>query len=68
MLDSPIDWIILIAVVLLVLGGSKKIPELARSVGRALGEFKRGKLEVEKELKESMEQTGKEHVETAKTS
>jgi|YelNatPaOPRAMG01_1025707.scaffolds.fasta_scaffold00360_1 sec-independent protein translocase protein TatA len=60
MLDSPVDWIILIVVVLIVLGGSKKIPELARSVGRAFGEFKKGRMEVEKEIKEAMEQTNQE--------
>ncbi len=51
MLGSPTDWLILILVVLLVLGGSKKIPEIARSMGRAMGEFKRGQMEIEKELK-----------------
>ena len=52
MIGSPTDWIILILVALLVLGGSKKIPEFAKSLGRAIGEFKKGKVEVEKELKE----------------
>ncbi len=52
MIGSPTDWIILILVALLVLGGSKKIPEFAKSLGRAMGEFKKGKVEVEKELKE----------------
>lgn len=51
MLGNPTDWLILILVVLLVLGGSKKIPEIARSMGRAMGEFKRGQMEIEKELK-----------------
>jgi sec-independent protein translocase protein TatA len=41
-------------VVLFVLGGSKKIPELAHSLGRALGEFKKGQMEVEKEIKEAV--------------
>jgi sec-independent protein translocase protein TatA len=54
MFGSPTDWIIFILVVLLVLGGSKKIPELAHSLGRALGEFKKGQMEVEKEIKEAV--------------
>ena len=43
--------IILIAlVVILIFGGAKKIPEISRSLGRARGEFERGKMEVEKEM------------------
>ncbi|MCL4411837.1 MAG: twin-arginine translocase TatA/TatE family subunit [Candidatus Thermoplasmatota archaeon] len=64
MLGSPTDWLILILVVLLVLGGSKKIPEIARSMGRAMGEFKRGQLEIEKELKGIGEKETKEEKKT----
>jgi sec-independent protein translocase protein TatA len=39
--------------VILLLFGAKKIPEFAKSLGRAKGEFERGKLEVEKEIRES---------------
>ena len=42
--------IIVLAAGLLFLGG-KKIPELAKGLGRAMGEFQRGRTEVEKELK-----------------
>ncbi|AKA48811.1 translocase [uncultured archaeon] len=50
-----IEEILIIAVVGLILfGGAKKIPDLARSMGRATGEFKRGQLELEKEIKNSM--------------
>jgi sec-independent protein translocase protein TatA len=54
MLGSPTDWIILIVVVLLVLGGSKKIPEIARAMGRSMGEFKKGRMEVEREINEAV--------------
>ena len=64
MVGSPTDWLILILVVLLVLGGSKKIPEIARSMGRAMGEFKRGQLEIEKELKGIGEKETKEENKT----
>lgn len=37
--------IILIVVVLLLLFGSKRIPDLARSIGKSLGEFKKGREE-----------------------
>ena len=48
---AGMEWIIvLLVVVLLFFGGAKKIPEFAQSIGRARGEFERGKLEVEKEI------------------
>ncbi len=48
------EILIIAAVALILFGGSKKIPDLARSMGRATGEFKRGQLELEKEIKNSM--------------
>lgn len=45
---SEILVIVIAAAVLLF--GSKKIVELARSMGRVSGEFKKGKREVEREL------------------
>lgn len=47
------EWIIVI-IFLLLLFGSKKIPEVARSIGKALGEFERGKQEIERELKKNI--------------
>lgn len=41
--------LILVFFALLFLGG-KKIPEFARGLGRAMGEFKRGRLEIEREI------------------
>ena len=37
--------VILILVVLILLFGAKKIPDLARSLGRSLNEFKKGREE-----------------------
>lgn len=42
--------IALIVVAIIVLFGASKIPELARSLGKATGEFKKGKHEIEREL------------------
>jgi sec-independent protein translocase protein TatA len=42
--------IALVVVVIIVLFGAAKIPELARSLGKATGEFKRGQKEIELEL------------------
>lgn len=54
MFDSPWEWLIVGVVVLILFGSSKKIPELARSLGRASGEFKRGQTDIQNELKKSM--------------
>jgi sec-independent protein translocase protein TatA len=46
----PGFWQVLIIVALIaILFGAKKIPELARSLGKAKGEFKKGLVEGEKE-------------------
>lgn len=52
MLDSLDDWLIIAVVVAILFYGSSKIPQLAHSLGRALGEFKRGRQEVERELQQ----------------
>jgi len=50
MLDSLSDWLIFIVVALILFGGSSKIPELARGLGRAMGEFRKAQIEVEREI------------------
>jgi|TARA_B100001093_G_scaffold393855_1_gene380522 TatA/E family protein of Tat protein translocase len=42
--------ILIILGILLFLFGAKKLPELARGMGRSLGEFKKGKEEFEEEI------------------
>lgn len=42
---------ILIVLAVLILFGASKIPELARSLGKATGEFKKAKIETENELR-----------------
>ncbi len=54
--DSIDDWLIIAVVAGILFYGSSKIPQLARSLGRSVGEFKKGRLEVERELK--ADQTG----------
>jgi sec-independent protein translocase protein TatA len=44
--------LILILFVALLLFGANKLPEMARSLGKATGEFKKGQIEVENELKQ----------------
>jgi sec-independent protein translocase protein TatA len=55
------EWIILIVVVIVLIFGARKIPELARSLGRAQGEFAKGKREAE------LEATSLETLSTEKT-
>ncbi|WP_435063962.1 Sec-independent protein translocase subunit TatA/TatB [Halobaculum sp. EA56] len=46
---------LIILLVLVLLFGANKIPKLARSTGQAMGEFKKGREQVEEELQEMQE-------------
>ncbi|MFZ4776459.1 MAG: Sec-independent protein translocase subunit TatA/TatB [Terrimicrobiaceae bacterium] len=45
--------IVFILVIVLLLFGAKKLPELARGLGQSLGEFKKAREEFEREVKKS---------------
>ena len=47
--------LLVILLIAILLFGANKIPELARSSGQAIGEFQKGREEVEEELKEMQE-------------
>jgi sec-independent protein translocase protein TatA len=47
--------LLIILLVLVLLFGANKIPKLARSTGQAMGEFKKGREEVEEELQKMQE-------------
>ncbi|BAB65594.1 twin-arginine translocase TatA/TatE family subunit [Sulfurisphaera tokodaii] len=49
-LGSVYDAAIIIVVAIILIFGASKLPEIFRSLGRATGEFKKGKLEAEMEL------------------
>jgi len=49
------EWLWIIVVVGVVFFGAKKIPELARTFGRAKGDYEKGRIESEKDLKEFKE-------------
>jgi len=51
MLGMP-EIVIILLVIVVLLFGAKKLPELARSLGRAKGEFDKGKMEIEREISE----------------
>ena len=47
--------ILLIFVIVLLLFGAKKLPQLARGIGQASGELKKARAEVEREIKDAVE-------------
>lgn len=51
---------IVIFLIVLLLFGAKKIPELARGVGKGMGEFKKAKHEFEREIKMGEEEGKRE--------
>ncbi len=48
---------VMIFIVILLLFGAKKLPELARGIGKSMGEFKKAKEEFEHEITRSETET-----------
>ena len=55
MLLQGSEWLIVIVIVVVLIFGASKIPDLARSLGRASGEFQKGKVESEMEVQKLKE-------------
>ena len=53
------EWIFIIIIAVVLIFGAKKIPELARTFGKAKGEFEKGKIEGDKELDEYKQKKSK---------
>lgn len=51
-----IQELILIVVIALIVFGPKKLPELGRSVGKALGEFRRASNDIKRTIEKEIEQ------------
>ena len=49
---GPSEWM-LILIIVLVLFGAKKLPELARSLGQSMNEFRKAREEFDKELQQA---------------
>lgn len=45
------EWIFIIVIAVVLIFGAKKIPELAKTFGKAKSEYEKGKIEGDKELK-----------------
>jgi TatA/E family protein of Tat protein translocase len=57
-----------IFIIVLLLFGAKKIPELARGLGKSMGEFKRARDEFEDEIRTAELEVKAEKTQTAKKS
>ncbi|MCM8821247.1 MAG: twin-arginine translocase TatA/TatE family subunit [Candidatus Omnitrophica bacterium] len=51
--------LILIGLIVLLLFGAKRLPEIGRSFGKAIGEFRKGLKEVEKNVENEKEKDNK---------
>lgn len=60
---GPWQLAICLIIAFVLLGGARKIPELARSLGRAKGEFKKGLEEGESESKAKQDEVKQVEVE-----
>ncbi len=47
-----LEWVIIIVLIVVVFFGVRKIPELARSFGKASAEFQKARIEAKRELQE----------------
>jgi len=61
------EWII-IGLVVLLLFGAKRLPELARGLGKSIKEFKRATSEVEEDIKKAMEEDASKKQESVSSS
>ncbi|WP_042665378.1 twin-arginine translocase TatA/TatE family subunit [Haloferax sp. ATB1] len=48
--------LLIVLLIIVLLFGANKLPQLARSSGQAMGEFRRGREEIEEELKKGAEE------------
>jgi sec-independent protein translocase protein TatA len=54
-LPGGMEWAVILLIAVLLFGANK-IPKLARSSGQAIGEFQKGRQEVEEELQEMQDE------------
>ncbi len=52
---AGMEWMWILVIVGVLIFGAKKIPELAKTLGRAKGDYEKGRIESEKDLKEFKE-------------
>ncbi|GIU71555.1 MAG: twin-arginine translocase TatA/TatE family subunit [Candidatus Nitrosocaldaceae archaeon] len=49
---AGMEWVWILVILGIILFGAKKIPELARSMGKATAEYERARIEAERELRD----------------
>ena len=61
-----LEWVIIIGLIVVVFFGVRKIPELAKSFGKASAEFQKARIEAKRELQQMQSQgnVGREKLET----
>ncbi len=52
---AGMEWVWIIVIVGVLIFGAKKIPELAKTLGKAKGDYEKGRIESEKDLKDFKE-------------
>ena len=64
-LPGGYEWIFIIVIIVVIFFGVKKIPELARSFGKATAEYEKARIEAKKELEQikSKDKIGREKLE-----
>jgi sec-independent protein translocase protein TatA len=50
-IPAGFEWLILVVIIVVIFFGIKKIPELAKSVGRATSEYEKSRIEAKRELR-----------------
>jgi len=51
---GAIEWVVIVLIILLLFG-AKKIPELARGLGQGINEFRKASTEIRKEIEKGAE-------------
>lgn len=51
-IPSGFEWIFIVVIVVILIFGAKKIPDLARGFGKATSEFEKARIEAKRELRE----------------
>lgn len=61
-----LEWVIIIGLIVVVFFGVRKIPELAKSFGKASAEFQKARIQAKRELQQMQSQgnVGREKLET----
>ena len=55
-----LEWIWIVLIIIIFLVGPKKLPEVAKMVGKAMGEFQKARQQIETEFKSASEQIDNE--------